>query len=153
MLRAIGAVILGYLVMFVIVFVSFTIAYALLKADGSFKPGTYEVSTVWIAVTTALGLIAAIAGGWLCALIARGGKAPIALAIVVLVLGGLASISAFQPPDEDAPTERTAEVGNWEAMMYARTPPIAALLNPVVGVVGIMIGARLKGGGAAPADG
>ena len=148
MLRSVGAVVVGYIVMFIVVFVLLTGIYLALGADGAFQEGSYAPSMLWIGLMFVVGLVAAIAGGFTCAAIARGSKAPIALVVMVLVLGGLSAIPAFMPPDEDQPTARTGEVGNLEAMTRARTPGWVALLNPIVGVIGVMIGAQLKSGSA-----
>jgi hypothetical protein len=140
--RIIAGIVIGYLVMFVLVFASFTAAYAALGADGAFKPGSYDVSTTWIVISFALGLIAAIAGGYVCALIAQRTKAARGLAGVVLVLGLLMAIPAFMATPSNKP--RTADVPNMEAMMGAQTPAWIALLNPFVAVVGILAGASLR---------
>ncbi len=144
MLRAFGAVVGGYAVMFVFVFVSFSCAYLAMGADRAFRPGSYDVSTMWLVTSTVLGLAGAAAGGLVCSLIARrGSKAPIVLAGLLLALGLLMAVPALR--SENAPREvRTAGVGNIEAMGKAKTPVIAALLNPLVGAVGVVAGARLR---------
>jgi len=43
MIRNTFGVVLGYVAMFAFVFITFTILYFILGADGSFEPGTYEV--------------------------------------------------------------------------------------------------------------
>ncbi|HVF47646.1 MAG TPA: hypothetical protein VNA17_08785, partial [Pyrinomonadaceae bacterium] len=46
-----------------------------------------------------------------------------------------------------APTgARTPDVPNMEAMTKAQTPIWIALLNPIIGIVGAMIGGRLRKG-------
>lgn len=144
MLRGILGVIAGYVVMFVVVFGSFTAAYLAMGAEKAFRPGTYDVSMLWIAISIVLGLVAAIAGGLVCAAIAKGGKAPMALAILVVVLGVLMAIPTLNAPDAGAPVERTGDVGNMAAMQSARTPSWVAFLNPVIGAVGVMLGAGLR---------
>ncbi|MDQ3667052.1 MAG: hypothetical protein M3410_10870 [Acidobacteriota bacterium] len=42
MLRAVLAVIVGYVVMVLLVFATFSLAYLLMGADGAFRPGTYK---------------------------------------------------------------------------------------------------------------
>lgn len=143
MLRTIGGVIVGYVVMFLLVFVIFSLAYLSLGADGAFKPGLYEVSSLWLVISFAVGLIAAIAGGFVCALIAQNTKASLALAGLVLVLGLLSAIPVLTAND-NRPQIRTASVGNMEAMMNARQPSWVALLNPLIGAIGVLFGARLK---------
>lgn len=143
MLKTIGGVIVGYIAMFILVFAIFTIAYLALGANGAFKPGLYEVLPIWLVISFAVGLIAAIAGGFVCALIAPNSKAPLALAGLVIVLRLLSAIPVLTSNDT-RPQLRVASVGNMEAMMNARQPAWVALLNPLIGAVGIMIGSRLK---------
>jgi amino acid transporter len=142
-MRAALSVILGYLTMFVVVFATFTIAYLAMGTAGAFKPGTYEVSTTWLVVSFALGLVAAILGGLVCAGIARSSTPPKVLAAIVLVLGLILAIPSFTGGAE-APTTRPADVDNMTAMQNARTPPLVAVLNPLIGAVGVMIGASLR---------
>jgi hypothetical protein len=146
MLRAIGAVILGYISMFIFIFVTFTIAYLLMGTDRAFQSGSYEVSGLWLGVSFVLGLVAAIVGGFVCASISKGGKAPLALAGVVLVLGLLLALSVVMSPNTNAANTRAANVPNLEAMQNAKQPTWVALLNPLIGAIGVIVGARLKSG-------
>lgn len=143
MLRAIAGVIGGYLVMFVLVFGVFTGAYLAMGADGAFKPGTYDPSTVWMVLSVVLGIVAGVIGGLACALIAkRGSMAPKVLAGLVVVLGLALAIPVFMDSAPD-PGPRTADVPNMEAMMKAQQPKWSAVANPVIGAVGVLIGAGL----------
>lgn len=144
MLRSIGAVIGGYVVMFVLVFVTFSGLYLAIGADGAFEPGTYDVSMMWIVTSIVLSILAALAGGYVCESISRGGKAAVGLAILVAVLGLVAAIPPLTaPPSNEA---RTADVPNMEAMMKAKAPAWAALLNPFIGAAGALAGAKLRRG-------
>ena len=89
-------------------------------------------------------LVTTIIAGLICAIIARGGKAPLALAGVVLVLGlALAAAStAFRPADTHE--VRAGDTPNMEAMSKARHPAWVIFLGPVIGAVGVLIGGRLK---------
>ena len=89
-------------------------------------------------------LITAIIGGLTCAVIARGGRAPLALAVVALVLGlGLAVLgTALRPADTHE--ARVGNVSNMEAMSKARHPAWVVFLGPVVAALGIVIGGKLK---------
>ena len=95
------------------------------------------------APTPAVSAIAALAGGFVCASIAASPKAPLALAVVVLVLGILSAIPALMPSPTPAP--RQGNIGNLEAMNNARQPAWVALLLPVIGAGGALAGATLKG--------
>jgi hypothetical protein len=141
--RTITAVVAGYLTMFVLVFVSFSAAYLLLGPDGSFLPGTYDVTTTWIIVSLPLSLIAAVIGGLVCALVAPTPAAPRVLAALVLVLG-IAMAVPVLTGGSTAPNIRASDVGNLEAMMQGRQPVWVALLSPLIGAVGALLGARLQ---------
>ncbi len=141
--RVIVGVIVAYALMAVLIFALFTGAYLVLGPDRSFKPESYEPSVLWLAVSFALGLGAAIAAGFVAATIAPGTRVGPALAIVVIVLGLLMAIpNLTATPSTEA---RTSTVGNMEAMMKTRQPAWVAVLNPFVGAAGVMIGARLRG--------
>ena len=142
MLRTIGAVVVSYIALFIIVFVLFTCIYLALGASGAFRAGTYEVSPLWLVITIVVSLASAIAGGFIAAWIGKSKTAVYGLAGLVFVLGILSAIPALK--DTTPPETRTADVGNMEAMMHAREPVWIALLNPVLGVVGVVIGGGLK---------
>lgn len=143
MLRKIVGVVVGYLVYFVAVFCTFTALYLAVGANGAFRPGSYETSMLWNCAVLVLTLIAAIVGGYVCVWIARSAGAVKGLAVFMVVIGLLFEIPAFMASSEPA-KERTAEVGNLEAMGSAKMPIWIMLLNPVIGVAGVMIGGRLK---------
>ncbi len=145
MLRAAAAVILGYLTTAILVFATFTGAYLVMGADGAFKPGSYEVTATWLVASFALGLVAAVAGGWTCAAVARSGRAPMVLAVLVLVLGLLAALPAITKPQPAEPKVREGNVGHLEAMQNADQPVWVVLLNPLIGAAGVTLGARLSG--------
>jgi hypothetical protein len=146
MLRAVGSVVVGYVVMSAVVFGLFTCAFLGMGADRAFEPGTYGVSMLWAGVSIAVGLIAAIGGGFVCARIARTSMPPKVLAGLVLGLGlvfAAATLMATKPAE--GPPARTAETPSLTAMQYAtKMPAWATVLNPFVGAVGVLIGARRK---------
>src|SRR5256885_867968 len=77
--------------MFIPQVAAFMTIYTLVGPDWSFKPASYQASTRWTVMQFVVIGVTAIIAGLICAIIAKGGKAPLALAAVVLVLGfGLA---------------------------------------------------------------
>ncbi|MCH7878474.1 MAG: hypothetical protein IH914_04055 [candidate division Zixibacteria bacterium] len=142
--KKILAVIIGYVVMVAFIFITFTVAYLAMGADGAFNPGVYDVSTLWIAITIVLGIVAAILGGLVCVMIAKTQQAAKILAGLVLALGLAVAIPVAMGPDEDTPDVRSGDVAVMESMKVARQPIWVAFLNPFIGVMGVMIGARLK---------
>lgn len=143
MMRSLGGVVLGYLMMAAFVFLSLSLAYRIIGADLVFQPGVFDVSGLWIITSIVLGLVAAVLGGYACATVARNVGAPKMLAVVVIVLGVVLALPAVTG---DAPTlPREGTVASSEAMRSARQPGWLALLNPLIGAVGVLWGARLKG--------
>ena len=144
MIRAILAVIVSYVLMFVLMFLAFTGVYLVLRADGAFKPGSFEASSTWIAIAFAVNFVIAVIGGMVCAAIAKGGKAPIALSAVVFVLGLLLAIPSLMVQKADV--VRAGDVPMFEAMQKAKEPPWVPLTFPIVGAIGVLIGGKLKRG-------
>src|SRR5262249_54029400 len=87
MARSVLSVIVGYLLMFALQFAVFMTVYTVMGADWSFQPGSYHASTRWTLMQFSVIFVTALIAGLVCALIARGGKAPLVLAIVALVIG------------------------------------------------------------------
>jgi hypothetical protein len=142
--RTIGAVIAGYLVMFALVFVSFSLAFLVMGAAGAFAAGTYEASGLWLTTSFVLALVAAIAGGRVAAVVGRGARAVRWLAVFVAVIGlAMALPMVFTPGPANVP--RPDRVGVMEAMQNARQPGWVALLNPVIGAIGVLVGGRATG--------
>lgn len=140
--RIVLGVIVGYLAMAVLVFATFSLAYLLMGADGAFRPGTYEVSPLWLAVSIGLGLAAAIVGGWVCVYVARSHKAAIVLAALVLVLGLAMAIPVLTQSGHIQLPPRSGPVSNMDAMERAQQPAWIALLNPLLGAFGVMTGSK-----------
>jgi len=145
MLRAILSVIAGYVTMFMVVMATFSVAFVALGTERAFAQGSWDPSVTWLVISFALGLLAAVVGGWVCATIARAPKPPMALAVLVVVLGLMGAVSVLMSPDEGGPLVREGDVSNLEAMNNARQPAWVAVLNPFVGVAGVLLGAGLAG--------
>ena len=141
--RAIAGVVVGYVAMFAAMFLAFSGLYLLLGQDLSFRPGSYEPSLLWTVVSFALGVGAAVLGGYVCAWVARTATPPKVLAGVVLVIGLVSAVPVLMAAATPAET-RAGEVGNLEAMMKAKQPAWVAVANPFVGLAGVLLGARLR---------
>ncbi len=96
-------------------------------------------SGTWIAVTFVLGLIAAVLGGFVCARIAPRPRPLYALIGLVVVLGLIGAVGTMFAED---PGPRSGDLDNLEAMMSAVTPLWVAFVNPVIGVIGVLLGGR-----------
>lgn len=139
LLRGVLGVIGGYLAMSLFVFVTFTGVYLAMGADRAFKPGTYDVSMLWLIVSFVLGFVAAFVGGVVCRLIALTTTAVYVLAGIAVVLGLAMAVGVLmaEPAQQGA---RTGAVSNIDAMTKAQTPLVTALINPIIAAVGICAG-------------
>lgn len=144
MFRNILGVVVGYFAMFIFVFITFAGLYFLLGADGAFQPDTYEVSLVWIIISFILSLAAAVLGGYVCVLISKNQKAALFLAGIVFIIGIAMAMPVLSESADEVHEMRSADVPNLEAMQKAKQPPLVALLNPIIGALGIFAGSRLK---------
>jgi hypothetical protein len=143
--KLIGGVLAGYVTMFVTVFLLFSAGYFALGSGGSFQPGSWDVSFAWVVLSIVVGFTAAIAGGYVCVAITNHPKGPAALAGVVVILGFLMALPVLLGGSGEVTTTlRPETVGMFDAMQNARQPTWIALLNPLVGAVGVLMGARLK---------
>lgn len=142
MLRAVAGVIVGYVVMVILVMGSLITAGVSMTQDQMFKPGTFEPSGAWIAMSLITGTIAAVVGGLVCVLVAGRRKPAVALAVVVALLGALSAV--FTIMNTPAPKERSGEVSMMEIQQNTRSPAWVAIAFPIIGVVGVLIGSKLK---------
>lgn len=147
MVRTIIAVLVGFLVALFLMFGLFTVAYLAIGPDGAFRPTTYEITPLWMVTGIVVGLLAAVAGGFVCVGIVRNTRASLILAGVFLVFGLLSAIPHLKAPSEEEQKERPATVGNWEAMQNAKQPTGLTLALPVVWAAGVLLGGRIKGQG------
>ena len=141
--RKIGSVVAGYATMFATVFLLMTVSWYALGADGAFRPGSWDLSGTWIVVGVAVGIIAAIAGGYVAATVARDPAAGLWLAGFVFILGVAMAIPVLTAAPAD-PGPRPDQLPMFDAMSKAQQPKWIALLNPVLGAVGALVGARLR---------
>jgi len=142
--RKIIAVVVGYIAMALLLFITFTVLYLILGTEGSFKPGSFEVSTIWVICSIIVSFGAAMLGGYVCALIAKNKKTAMILAGLVFVFGIAFAIPELTSPADIANKVRPAELSNTEAMQQAKQPTFTLILNPIIGAFGIFMGARLR---------
>jgi len=142
--RKIGSVVAGYATMFAGVFVLMTLFWTLLGANGAFRPGSWEVTGTWVALLLGAGVVAAVAGGYVAAAVAKDVSAGTWLAGLVFVLGvsmAIPVLTAGAPADLGP---RPDQLPMFEAMGKGQQPAWSALLNPVIGALGSIFGARLR---------
>lgn len=142
MLRIVGSVIAGYVVMAIAIMVLFAAAYPVLGLDRLFVPGTYQTSMGWILLSILLGVACAAAGGWVAARLAPGSSAPWWLAAMVMALGLLSAAAAVMSEDPARGGPRPDGAAMVDVMAHAQQPVWVALLNPLLGAAGVLAGAR-----------
>lgn len=141
MLRSIVGVIVGYAVIFIFFFATFTGAYFALGVDRIFQPDSYEVSTLWLVLSAVISLCGSILGGYVCATISRNKRTCRVFAGIVLIVLILFCIPKMR---DEGPHVRAGEVSNIDAMQLTQMPIWVHLLNPALAAVGVLLGARIK---------
>ena len=144
MIRSIIAVIASYLTMFVLGFIAFAGAFLILGSEVVFKPGVFAVTTTWIGIGFVICIVEAIIGGFLCALIAKGGRAPLALAILAFVLALAVSVADMNKGKMNAGMIRTASTPQMEAIQKVYWPMWVPFAFSFTSPIGILIGAKLR---------
>lgn len=142
--RAIVAVIVGYLAMFALSLILFVAAFALTDVDFAFRPGSFEGSAAFIGIAFVINAVTALAGGFICAAIAKRGKATLVLAIIVFVLGILLAIPSVTKRNANMNMVRTSSMPKFETVQKGYWPVWVPFTFPIVGVIGVMIGGKLK---------
>lgn len=144
MVRSIAAVIVSYITMFVLNLLGFIGLYAIVGPGQAFKPRSYIASNRWIVLALAVMLVSGIIAGLLCAAIARGGKATVALAGLILIVGLLLAYPSIMKSRANAGMARVGDVPTMDAMKKAYWPIWAPFTFPFVSAIGALVGGRLK---------
>ena len=143
-MRSIIAVIVSYITMFVLNLLAFLGLYAVVGPRQAFKPRSYLASNRWVLITFVILIVCGVIAGLICAVIARGGRAPAALALVVVVIGLLLAIPSVMKARSNAGMARPNEVSQMEALNYAYWPIWAPFAFPFVSAIGALVGGKLK---------
>ena len=144
MARTIIGVIVGYVLMFLLNIAGYLTMYAVMGQEQAFKPRLYLASNRWIAVAFVMIFITAIIAGVICAVIAKGGRAPLALAIATIVIGLLLAIPATLKARINSTMVRTGDVPSMQAMSYSYWPLWCPFTFPFVSAIGVIIGGKVK---------
>jgi hypothetical protein len=144
MARSIIGVIVGYVLMFILNFFCFVTLFAVVGPERAFEPGSYLASTQWIGMSVGCIFVTGIIAGLVCAVIAKGGKAPLVLALAVVVIGVLLAIPATMKARANANLVRPAAVGQMEAAQKAYWPIWTPFAFPFVSAIGVLTGGKLK---------
>jgi len=143
-LRTALAVIVGYMSIFVLMKAGSFAAYLVVGTEEAFRPGDYLPSDLWIAISLGLGFVAAIAGGFICAGIARDAGGPNLLAAALLVVGLAIATFVLIARLDGGTAARPPGVGVVQAMLHAASFAWVAFVSPFVGIAGVLAGSRLQ---------
>ena len=86
MIRIILGVIIGYVVMFAVSFVTLSATYMMLGQDRTFQIGSYQLTPLWLMFNAVFALAAAVIAGKVCRVISGSGVGVYVMALSVLVL-------------------------------------------------------------------
>jgi len=141
MIRSILGAVAGYIVFAFFLILFFSGLYLVLGADRSFLPGKFDPSTTWTISTSVLGFIATVIAGLVAALIGRSGGVRILAGLVLLIGAIVVVVLAMENKPEEV---RPVEVSMKDAMDKAREPVWVAVVNPILGVIGVFVGGSLR---------
>jgi hypothetical protein len=144
MVRSIIAVIVSYIFMFLLNFLGFVGLYTVVGPANAFKPRSFLASNRWIAMGIAVIFVSGIIAGLVCAAIARGRKATLALAGLILAVGLVMAIPAIMKGRANAGLVRVGDVPAMEAAEKAYWPVWVPFAFPFLSAVGAVVGGKLK---------
>ena len=134
----------GYGVIFALVFGLMSVCWVVVGAEGAFEPESWQVSPLWIFLLLAAGFLAALAGGWTADHLSHSARGAQMLLGIVIILGLLVALPAMLGMGPDPDVVRPENVPMLEAMNKGQQPVWVALLNPVLGAMGVIFGSRLR---------
>jgi hypothetical protein len=140
-IRKILGAVAGYVVYFFCVFLLFTALSLVLGPDRLFLPGNYDPSMMWIIGAFVVGLISAVIGGYVAALIGKSGAVKIMAGLVVLI-GAIVFVQLLR--ENRAVETRTVDLPTMEAMFKAREPLWVAAVNSLLVVAAVFAGGALR---------
>jgi len=144
MLKNIIAIVVSYVAMFVVFMAIFAGLYFVLGTERVFKPDSYEISTVWLALTLIFGFLVTVFAGFLCATISKNWRTCQVFALIVFALASVQCLISIRRQNPDAPNIRASEVTFSEGIEHAVTPFWLHVINPIVNGAGALLGARMK---------
>ena len=121
--RAVGGAVVGYLVLFAVIFLAMSAAWFALGPSGTFLPGVWNVSRAWIAIALVVHAIAGFLAGKTAVAVGRSQLAGKICAGLVLALGVLFSIPILTGKVPPGAMPRPDQLPMFEAMGHAVAPP------------------------------
>lgn len=143
MLKNIVAVIVSYIVMFVLFTAIFAGLYFALGVERVFQSDSYEISTLWLVLSIVGSFFVAMFAGCLCVMMSGSFRVGQVFTLIVLVGSAVMCVSALYRESE-GPHVRAGEVGFFDAMERGVSPRWLHFVNPVLTAAGALVGARMK---------
>jgi hypothetical protein len=141
MLKSILGMIVGYVAISLFFFAVFAGVYFTLGVERIFQSDSYEVSALWLVLSAAVGLGGGVVGGYVCAAISQSKRTCELFAGIVLIILVLFCLPKLRDPN---PHVRAGDVSFVDAMRLTQMPLWMHVLNPFLGAVGVLLGARMK---------
>ena len=144
--RAIGGAVVGYVVDFLAMFALMTAAWFAVGAKGAFLPGVWQVTTLWIVLLLVAAFASGFAGGMVTGKIDASGLGAKILAGLIVAFGivfALPILTGSLPVPE---LPRPDALPMLEAMGKGQQPTWSALVIPLLGATGALLGGRRKAG-------
>ena len=145
MVRSILSVLVGYLVMALVVVLSFAPVIAV--PELAFRSGTAEAAPAFVVYSLLMSGLAAAVGGFVAAVIAgKGRKMPVRVLGILILAFGLASAvaSLFAEKPIVVSPEEVAQMTPMERAQKGREPLWYALVLPFIGCGGVLCGGAIR---------
>lgn len=142
-MRTVAAVVAGYVTLFMLTAITFSILFLATGRGFAWDPGTTRASMQWMAVAVILGAIAAFAGGWVAGRIGRSFRAVVSLAVLVVILG-IVSAVMMSGATRELPSGRTIDsLTVMEAAQYTTQPDWYNYFVPFIAAGAALLGGYL----------
>ncbi len=141
-MKSFGVALVGYILMFVVLFSTLTAVYFGLGTERTFLPGSYAVTPLWMAVFCFFQFDAGLVAGIVVSKLSSDRKVPLLLAGMTLVFGTLMALPAVLGTVHDV-GPRDGSLTNMQAMMQAQTPVWIQSIAPALAALGVLAGATL----------
>lgn len=152
MLRSIVVVVASYILMTAVIVIAFMALWIGMGPNRLLEPGTWKGGLFLSIAAPTITVVAGLLGGWVCAKFASGGRAGtggsgkgrgavLALAALVLVLGGISAAVTLQKPYPSGP--RDPNMTTEEFFKQGREPSWLAIFNPIGGAAAVLVSGML----------
>lgn len=140
--RMVAAVVSGYVLMLVVVFVLTMAAYAAI-GGAALQPGSYDATMMWVGAALGCALIGGLFAGYATATFSRGdSRARTGLVVLIAVMGVLFAVPVLRRP-ATSPARPEGAV-TMQAITQSRQPLWVAVLLPLLGAAGAAAGWSMR---------